>query len=95
MGWKSTMSVTRKDAIDEIEKRLRTARNSALELALEALVDFDGDPLYGHNFVIGEPSQNGLSDDALDSLAAWARGTDRARPVNALIAEVRARRGAR
>jgi hypothetical protein len=52
MGWKSTMDITRKDALGEIMKRLLGASDVQLANILEELAseNADGTGLYGHNF---------------------------------------------
>jgi hypothetical protein len=55
MGWKSTMGITRGDAMTEIMARLDAASDDALAEILEELVDNEGPTgkgLHGHNFSI-------------------------------------------
>lgn len=54
MGWKSTVDISRKTAIELIQNRLLTASNSQLGNAVEYLGYGDDLNLdfYGHNFMV-------------------------------------------
>lgn len=56
MGWKSTISITREEAMELLLSRIINCSDKELENALESLgfgdnVDL---PYYGHNFMIEE-----------------------------------------
>lgn len=59
MGWKSTIDISRKEAIDLIQKYLLNATNDQLANAVESIGYGDDPDLehYGHNFCV-------LSDDS-------------------------------
>ena len=68
MGWKSTLKITREDAIREILARVTTASNTQLSSMLDAFSEDPSfpNPLYGHNFTIVEYYDEPDSDyDAL------------------------------
>jgi hypothetical protein len=52
MGWKSTITVTREEALSLIYSRLEEASDKNLADALEAVMGGDE---HGNNYAIGEP----------------------------------------
>ena len=56
MGWKSTITVSRQDCIEEIENLLKRADNETLGIILEDLTDGEGPTgeakWWGHNFIV-------------------------------------------
>lgn len=54
MGWKSTVDISRKTAIELIQEHLLKASNKELEEAVESIGYGDNQdlPYYGHNFIV-------------------------------------------
>jgi len=59
MGWKSTITISRSDAIDAFQGLLRKATDEQLEDLMDRNFGDDVDlPYYGHNFMIKSKSCN-------------------------------------
>lgn len=60
MGWKSTITITREQALKAILYRLSSCSDNELSDAMESLGfgdNFDL-PYFGHNFLIGDPEED-------------------------------------
>lgn len=77
MGWKSTVDISKAEAIQHILEMLESASDEAVANVLETLVDGCENPpfgLYGHNFMI--VSQCPLSVmDSTQPCEGWRRGS--------------------
>lgn len=60
MGWKSTMHISRKKALELIQQRLLTATDKELGDAVEAIGYGDNPDLdhYGYNFLVSDTSDD-------------------------------------